>query len=124
MKINEILNEAKIDPFAMDGEEDEFPEPKIKIKNIVAQLQAAQDSDNEVSEIQFINGPDTLSIADINEFLTAYHGVKNKPQMTEDASTSLEALMATIEKAKAGIYGFNTSAYSSMRPSTKFSPEY
>jgi hypothetical protein len=98
-------NEA-YDPFAVDGEEDEYMDtPNTKVKNIIAQLEQAQDFEGNKA-ISFENGDQKkLPLKVIEMFLTAYGSVKDKQQMSTDASASLEGFIAAVKDSVAGKYG-------------------
>lgn len=97
-------NEA-YDPFAIDGEEDDFDEPQSNVQNIIAQLEKAQDFDgNKV--INFENGDQKkLPLKAIEIFLAAYSSVKDKKQMSADAVSSIDGFVAAVKDSVSGKYG-------------------
>lgn len=115
--------EEAYDPFADD--EEDFAEPQTKIKNIVAQLEDAQDFDGN-KEINFENGDKRkLPLKVIEIFLSTYDGVKDKAQMTADASVGFEEFIQTIKNAAAGRYGkAQKSPYQGMAGSRSGGPTY
>lgn len=104
MKIKEIVNEA-YDPFAIDGEEDDYDAPQSNVQNIIAQLEKAQDFDgNKV--INFENGDQKkLPLKAIEIFLAAYGSVKDKQQMSADAASSVDGFVAAVKDSVSGKYG-------------------
>lgn len=98
------INEA-YDPFAMDGEEDDYDEPQSNVQNIIAQLEKAQDFDgNKV--INFENGDQKkLPLKAIEIFLAAYGSVKDKKQMSADAASSIDGFVAAVKDSVSGKYG-------------------
>jgi hypothetical protein len=103
MKIQEIVNEA-YDPFAIDGEEDDFDAPQSNVQNIIAQLEKAQDFDgNKV--INFENGDQKkLPLKAIEIFLAAYSSIKDKQQMSADAASSIDGFVAAVKDSVSGKY--------------------
>lgn len=123
MKINEILTEA-YDPFEIDDEDEYADVPQPKIKNIVTQLEVSQDFDGE-KEISFESGERRkLPLKVIEMFLAAYATVKDKPQMTSDASKSVDGLVAAVKDAVAGKYGKASTKYQGMNPSRRDGTQY
>lgn len=97
-------NEA-YDPFAIDGEEDDYDAPQSNVQNIIAQLEKAQDFDgNKV--INFENGDQKkLPLKAIEIFLAAYGSVKDKQQMSADAASSIDGFVAAVKDSVSGKYG-------------------